>query len=78
MNAEMQCFQHFMQTILVNVDVREWIWLSVRESTCESVCLGAHIHVDVGVREWNWLIVRESTCESVRVGCKYTCECGCS
>ena len=53
--------------LLVNVDVREWSWLNVCQSTCESGCAGAHIHihVNVGVREW---IVRESTCESVCVG----------
>jgi hypothetical protein len=63
--------------IHVNVCVREWIWLSVLESACESVCLGANIHVNVGVREWTWLNVCGSTCGSVS-GCKYTCECGCS
>ena len=62
----------------MNVGVREWIWLSVLESACESVCLCAHIHVIVCVREWMCLNVRETTCESVRVGCKYTCECRCS
>ena len=51
-----------MQNIPVNVGVRDWIWLNVREV---SVCLGATIHVNVGVREWNWLNVRETTCESV-------------
>jgi hypothetical protein len=66
--------------IHVNVGVREWMWLNVSESacesvcgldvcesTCESVCLGANIHVDVGVREWMWLNVCGSTCESVCV-----------
>ena len=38
------------------------------ESRCESVCLGATIHVNDGVREWFWLNVRESTCESVCLG----------
>ena len=42
--------------------------LNVRESTCESVCLGANIHVNVGVREWIWLSVLESTCGSVCLG----------
>ena len=42
--------------------------LNVRESTCESVCLGANMHVNVGVRKWSWLNVRESACESVCVG----------
>ena len=74
------------------VGVREWVWLNVCGSTCESVCLATNIHVNVGVREWSWLSVLESTCESVcelfecvriymRIcvcGCKYTCECGCS
>ena len=41
------------------------MWLNVRESTCETVCVDAHIHVNVGVREWIWLSVLESTCESV-------------
>jgi hypothetical protein len=49
----------------VNVCVREWMCLNVRETTCESVCLGANIHVNVGVREWMWLNVRESKCESM-------------
>ena len=48
-----------------HVGVREWIWLKVCESTCESVCVGANIHVDVCVREWMWLNVREYACESV-------------
>ncbi len=48
-----------------SVCVREWMGLIVRETTCESVCLGANIHVNVGVREWMWLNVRESACESV-------------
>jgi hypothetical protein len=43
----------------VNVGVRERIWLNVRESTCESVCVVANIHVNVGVRERIWLNVRE-------------------
>ena len=37
----------------VNVGVRECIWLSVLESTWQSVCLGAKIHVNVCVREWS-------------------------
>ncbi len=41
------------------------VWLNVRESTSEYVCVVAHIHVNVGVREWSWLSVLESTCESV-------------
>jgi hypothetical protein len=41
--------------------------LNVRESTCESVCLGANMHVNVGVREWSWLNVRESACDSLCV-----------
>ncbi len=49
----------------MNVCVREWMCLDVRETTCESVCLAANIHVNVGVREWMWLNVRESACESV-------------
>ena len=52
----------------MKVCVREWVWLNVRESTCESVCLGADIHVNVGVREWIWLNVRESTCGTLCVG----------
>ena len=40
----------------------------MRESTCESVCLGADIHVNVGVCEGCWTDVGESTCESVRAG----------
>ena len=44
------------------VCVRECMCLNVRETTCESVCLGANIHVNVGVREWMCLNVRESTC----------------
>jgi hypothetical protein len=51
--------------IHVNLCVREWMCLNVRETTCESVRLGATIHVNVGVREWMWLNVRESACESV-------------
>jgi hypothetical protein len=51
--------------IHVNVGVREWSWLNVRESTSEYVCVGAHIHVNVGVREWMSLNVRESAYESV-------------
>ena len=35
--------------MIVNVVVREWMCLNVRETTCESVCLGAHIHVNVWV-----------------------------
>ncbi len=62
----------------MKVCVREWIWLNVRESTCESVCLGADIHVNVGVREWIWLNVHESTCATLCVGRTYTCEFGCS
>ena len=38
------------------------------ESTCESLCLGANIHVDVGVWEGCWADVGESTCESVCLG----------
>ena len=49
----------------MNVCVREWRCLNVRKTTCESVCLGANIHVNVGVREWMWLNVRESACEFV-------------
>jgi hypothetical protein len=41
--------------------------LNVRESTCESVWLGANMHVNVGVREWMWLNVCGSTCESACV-----------
>jgi hypothetical protein len=41
--------------IHVDVGVREWIWLNVRESTCESVLSGAPMLVNVGVREWIWL-----------------------
>jgi hypothetical protein len=51
--------------IHVNVGVREWSRLNVRESTSEHVCVGTHIHVNVGVREWIWLSVLESACESV-------------
>jgi hypothetical protein len=46
----------------VNVGVREWMWLNVCGSTCESVCLAANIHVNVGVREWSWLMVE---CERI-------------
>ena len=60
-----QACNHLMQNIPVNVGFRDWVWLKVRESTCESVCLGATIHVNVGVRKWICLNVRESTCESV-------------
>ena len=52
--------------------------LNVCESKCESVCVGAKIHVNVGDHEWMWLKVCGSTCESVCVGCTYTRECGCS
>jgi hypothetical protein len=52
----------------MNVGVREWIWLSVLDSSCESVCLAANIHVNVCVREWMCLNVRETTCESVCLG----------
>ena len=38
--------------IHVDVGVREWIWLNVRESTCESLLSGALMLVNVGVREW--------------------------
>ena len=40
-----------MHNIHVNVGVRERMLLNVRESTCESVCVGAILHVNVGVRE---------------------------
>jgi hypothetical protein len=50
------------------VGVREWMWLNVCGSTCESVCLAANIHVNVCVREWMCLNVRETTCESVCLG----------
>ena len=39
--------------------------LNVCDSTCESVRLGANIHVNVGVRELMCLNLRESACESV-------------
>ena len=55
-------------SIHVNVSVREWSLLNVREYTYESVCLGAAIHVNVGFREWMWLTVRKSTCESICLG----------
>ena len=54
--------------IHVNVGVRGWMWLNVRESASESVCLAANIHVNVCVREWMCLNVRETTCESVCLG----------
>ena len=38
------------------------------ESTCESVCLGADVHVNVGVCEWIWLDVCESARDSVCFG----------
>ena len=47
----------------VNDVGREW-----SESTCESVCLGAHIHVNVGVWEGCWTDLGVSTCESVCLG----------
>ena len=53
----------------MNVGVREWRYLNVRDYTCESVCWGASIHVNVGVRGWTCLNVRKYTCESVCVGC---------
>jgi hypothetical protein len=51
--------------INVNVGVREWMCLIVRETTCDSVCLRANLYVNVGVREWMWLNVPGSACESV-------------
>jgi hypothetical protein len=51
--------------IHVNVCVREWMCLIVRETTCDSVCLRANLYVNVGVREWMWLNVPGSACESV-------------
>ena len=56
------------EIMLVSVDVREWVWLNVCGSTCESVCWGADIHVNVGVREWVWLNVHELTCEYICLG----------
>ena len=58
----------WVQIHVVNVGVREWMWLNLCGSTCESVCVAAHIHVNVGVREWSWLNVCESACEFVCVG----------
>ena len=40
-------------------------------STCESVCLAAHIHVNVGVREWMWLNVLEYTYVTVCANCEW-------
>ena len=64
--------------IHVDVGVREWMWLNVREYTCESVLSGASMLVDVGVRKGNWLNAHESTCATLCVGRTYTCEFGCS
>ena len=61
------------ENMLVNVDVREWIWLNV----CESACgLGEILLVNVDVREWKWLNVCEATCESMCFACSHACECG--
>ena len=40
-----------MQNIPVNVGVRDWIWLNVREYACNLCVAGAKMLVNVAVRD---------------------------